>query len=190
MSVVRLVVASVALALVGNSLQAKELKSGPQPGDPVGAFTVEKCAGNPSDGIEDGERLCYRCKLGNRPVVAVFARGGAENLPKLIAELNGLVDKHESKKMASFVNLLGNDVGKLKNEAEALVKKSKADKVAVVVPSDHERGPENYSLNPDADLTVLVYNRGKVFANYALTADQLDDAAIGNIKESATKMLN
>ena len=56
------------------TVRAAELKSGLQPGDLVGAFDVEKCGGAVNDGKEVGANFCYRCMLGNKPVVMVFAR--------------------------------------------------------------------------------------------------------------------
>ena len=61
------------LALVSHATAA-EIKSGLQPGDLVGAFDVEKCGGAVNDGKEVGTNFCYRCMLGNKPVVMVFAR--------------------------------------------------------------------------------------------------------------------
>ena len=63
------VATAVGLAVVfalAVSVQAAELKSGPQKGEEVGAYEVVKLAGNPHDGVKVGEELCYRCKMGNR----------------------------------------------------------------------------------------------------------------------------
>lgn len=181
-----LLVAFVAVA----SVNAEELKSGPQVGEAVGAFTVEKCAGNDSDGVSAGDKLCYRCMLGKRPVVAIFARTPDSKLAQLVQEIDGVVAHNEDKKLASFVNLLGEDPEQLKSHAKKLVSESKASKVAVVVPVDHEQGPKNYKLNPDADVTVLVYNNGKVEANYALPAGKLNKAIIEKISASANELVN
>ena len=183
-------VALSAVMAFSGLVQAEDLKSGPQPGDSVGAFTVEKCAGNEQDGVDSGEKLCYRCKLGNRPVVAVFARTPDKSLTSLMTELDAIVSKNEDKKMASFVNLLGKDVETLKEKAGWLVKESKAKNVAVVVPMDHEDGPADFSLNAKADVTVLVYNKGKVIANYALPTGGLDKDVIEKIRKSAEEMVN
>jgi len=175
---------------ISSTMRSEELKSGPQVGDELGAFTVEKCAGNETDGVTTGEKLCYRCKLGNRPVVAIFARTPDENLTALMSEIDGVVAKHEDKKMASFVNLLGKDAETLKEKAGWLVKKSGAKLVAVVVPEEFQKGPADYNLNPKAEVTVLVYNRGKVVANYALASADLKKDIIAKIKASAEEMLN
>jgi hypothetical protein len=182
---------SLAAALVfSNSVVAEELKSGPQVGESVGAFTVEKCAGNENDGVKTGEKLCYRCKLGNRPVVAVFSRTADESVSALMTELDGFVAANEEKKAASFVNLLGADADALKEKAGWLVKKSGAKHVAVVVPEDSAKGPEGFKLNEKAEITVLVYNKGKVVANYALASADLKKDVIAKIKASAESMLN
>lgn len=169
--------------------RAEDMKSGPQPGDDVGAFTVEKCAGNEDDGVETGEKLCYRCKLGNRPVVAVFARSADKNLTSLMSELDSVVGRHEDKKLASFVNLIGKDSESLKEKAGWLVKESKAKRIAVVVPEETENGPADFQLNEKADVTVLVYNKGKVIANYALPTDGLKKDVIQKIIQSTEEMV-
>ncbi len=77
-----------ALAFAGSLVaQAAELKSGPQVGDMVGAFYVEKVAGAVNDNVSVGKQLCYRCMLGNKPVVMVFARKADKNLASLVKEL-------------------------------------------------------------------------------------------------------
>ena len=65
-----------------------EMTSGLQPGDLVGAFDVEKCGGAVNDGKEVGANFCYRCMLGNKPVVMVFARKADKSLVSLIKELD------------------------------------------------------------------------------------------------------
>ncbi|MCA9245584.1 MAG: hypothetical protein KDA42_00685 [Planctomycetales bacterium] len=181
-------VAVLALATSSTFALAGE-KSGLQPGDSVPAFVVEKCAGNANDGVEKGATLCYRCKLGGRPVVAVFTRSADENVANLMKEIDTVVEKYSDKQAASFVNLIGKDADALKQDASKLVEHSGAKNVAVVVPNDNENGPASYKLNPKVDVTVLVYNRSKVQANHSLSAKELNKAAIAQIISDAEKML-
>jgi hypothetical protein len=139
-----------------------ELKSGLQPGDRIGAFTVTKVAGAPEDGVEDGTDLCYRCMLGNRPVVTVFARQVDDNTIALVKELDKLVAKNQDKKMGSFVNLLGADKEALTKDAKKLAKEAEAKHVAVVVPKEHKNGPDHLKINKEADVTVLIYKGGVI----------------------------
>ena len=182
-------VAILSFAFLG-AKSSEELSSGPQPGEMVGAFHVEKCGGNEGDGVENGSSLCYRCKLGNRPVVAVFSRNAEEPLTELMGELELLIGQHEDAKMASYVNLLGESTESLKEKALWLIEKSQAKQIAVVIPKDNVDGPKEYKIHPKAETTVLVYNKGKVVANFALAAGELNKDSIAKIKESAESMLN
>src|SRR5690606_27275073 len=83
---------AIALAFAGTA-RAAELTSGLQPGDLVGAFNVEKCGGAVNDGREVGANFCYRCMLGNKPTVMIFARKADDKLASLAKEL----DKHVAK---------------------------------------------------------------------------------------------
>ena len=106
----RLIAGTAAIAVVfTTSYCTADLISGPQPEETVGAFTVTKAAGNPSDGVEDGKRLCYRCRMGSRPVVMIFARTADQPLAKLVSELEGEIKEHADAKLCSFVNMIGGD---------------------------------------------------------------------------------
>ena len=78
---------AVALVLGVAVTASAEVTSGPQVGDSVGAFTVTKVAGNADDGVEAGKSLCYRCKMGQRPVVMVFARTADPKLAQLLKKI-------------------------------------------------------------------------------------------------------
>ena len=162
-----------------------DLVSGPQPGDGVGAFTVTKAAGNPSDGVEDGKRLCYRCRMGSRPVVMIFARTADQSLAKLVTELEGEIKEHADAKLCGFVNMIGGDSDSLKNAATKFVNDNGIQNVAFVVPEDSQNGPDNLKIAPEADLTVVCYKSSKVVSSHALKKGELDDGKINTIVEAA-----
>jgi hypothetical protein len=173
------------------SARGAELKSGPQKGEELGAYDVVKVAGNPHDGVKVGEELCYRCKMGNRPMVMVFARKADKNLAQLVKELDKVVAKNEEKKMGAFVALLAaKNEDKAKAEAEKLIKDTEAHNIAVVVPKAQPNGPEEYKINPEADVTVLIYKQGTVEANHALTKDGLNEKVTKQIIADTAKILN
>lgn len=180
--------AAVAMAFVGVA-RAEELKSGLQAGEGIGAFTVEKCGGAADDGVKVGQKLCYRCKLGARPMVMVFSRHADEKLAKLVSELDKTVTDKADTKLAAFVNLIGDDAAELKTTAEKFEKSHKAGKVAIVVPEDQPNGPKDYKISKDADVTVIIAKDGKVSANHALKADKLDEKAIQAIVADAAKLV-
>jgi hypothetical protein len=187
-----LTVAIAILSVAGLASAAKvaKVESGLKQGETIGPFYVTKFAGNKNDGVEDGETLCYRCKLGAKPVVAVFARSVDKNLAKLIGEVDKVVAKNQDKKLASFVNLVGDDNEQLKKDAQKLVKKSHAKHVAVLAPAEGRKGWDKLKLNDKVDLTILIYKDGMIVANHAFAAGKLDKSAIASVIADTDKILN
>lgn len=181
--------ASFVVGLLVSTGQAAELQSGPQPGEYLGPFTVTKAAGAESDGVEVGQQLCYRCRMGNRPMVMVFAHQTDTALAGLVKQLDNVVAKNEEKKMGSFVSLLGDKPKQLAETAKQFVETHKIEHIAFVVPAEHTAGPKSYKLNSDADVTVLIYRQGKVMANYAIPAGGLTDEVVKKIVADTSKIL-
>lgn len=178
----------IAAATVVTGTASAEVTSGYQVGESVGAMTVTKVTGNPLDGVPDGKTLCYRCKMGSRPVVMVFARTADEKLGKLLKKLDEEIEEHASAKLTGFVNMLGTEPESLKKDAAEFVKLHGLERIAFVVPEDSANGPADYKLAPDADLTVVCFKGGKVTANHALAKGQLSDEKIDAIVEAACSM--
>ena len=185
---VTLGLAAIVLAGV-TALRAAELKSGLQPGDLVGAFDVEKCGGAVNDGKEVGANFCYRCMLGNKPVVMVFARKADNSLASLVKELDKQMTQNADQKLSSFVNLLGSNPAELKNVAKEFAAKNQIENVALVVPQENQNGPAEFNINPDAEVTVTIYRNGKVAASHAVGAGQLDPQTIKSIVADTSKIL-
>jgi hypothetical protein len=187
----KLAILGVAAALTVSVAVAEDLKSGPQPGDPVGAYTVEKCAGNPNDNVDVGKNLCYRCMLGSKPVVMVFTRKADDKLAALVKKLDAKLPQHEDQKLSAFVNLIGSkNADELKTAAKQFGEKNKSEHVAIVVPEDSENGPEDYNINPDAEVTVIIYKDGTVAANHAFGPGKLDASGIKSVIDDTAKILN
>lgn len=168
---------------------AAELKSGVQPGDNIGAFDVVKCAGSEDDGVSLGDKLCYRCKYGNRPMVMIFSRKSDESLAGLVKKLDGAVAKNSDEKLAAFVNLLGDNEEALEAHAKEFGKKVEAPRVPVVVPVEYENGPADYGINPKAEVTVIMAVKGQVVANHAYGPGQLSKKAVDAILADVPKLL-
>jgi len=170
---------------VASTVAFAELKSGPQVGEGVDAYTVTKIAGNAEDGITDGQHLCYRCKTGNKPVVMIFARSADEQLAKLLKKIEHEVEEHAEDKLMSFVNMIGGDAESLKKAAADFVAKHGIQKIAFVVPDDVQHGPPDLKIAPDADVTVVCYEKGEVKVNHAFAKGQLTDAMIDKVAEAS-----
>jgi len=48
----------------------------------------------------------------------------------------------------------------------------------VVVPNDSANGPSEYKINPEAEVTVLIYREGTVVANHSYAPGKLDAKAV------------
>ena len=60
--------------------------------------------------------------------------------------------------------------------------------IPLVVPVDHQQGPENYALDTKAELIVLVANEGKVVANLPLAS--VKDLDLRGVLETIRKVVN
>ena len=185
----RTVSMAMAMVVVLVATAAAEVTSGPQVGERVGAFTVTKVAGNADDGVADGKTLCYRCKMGQRPVVMVFARSGDEKLAKLVKKIEEEVEEHQAEKLAAFVNMIGTDPETLKKATADFVAKNGIKRVAFVVPKDAKDGPPDFKIAPDADVTVVCYKAGEVTANHAFAKGQLSDDKIAAVVAASCKLV-
>jgi hypothetical protein len=180
---------AVALVACGSLALAGDIKSGLEPGAPIGAFDVTKCSGAADDGVKVGAQLCYRCKYGTRPMVMVFTRGVNDQVVKLAKDLDKAVAANEEKQFKAFVNLLGSDREALEASAKDLGTKNELKNVPVVVPIEFENGPDNYGINPKADVTVLVAKGGKVVSNHAFDKGELNAGAIQKILAEVPKLV-
>jgi len=176
------------LALLASVAVAAELKSGLEPGKPIGPFDVVKCAG-PDDKVKVGDELCYRCKYGQRPMVMVFSRSSDAKVAALVKKLDGAVEANSAKQLAAFVSLLGADREALEAKAKQFSTSAKVANVPLVVPVEFENGPADYGINPDADVTIIVAKNSKVMANHAFAKGGLDDAGISAVLADVEKLV-
>jgi len=181
-------VAAVVFGLAATA--SAEVTSGPQVGETVGAFTVTKVTGNPDDGVADGKTLCYRCKMGQRPVVMVFARSADEKFAKFLKKLEEELEEHADDKLTAFVNMIGTDAESLKKDAAEFVAANGIKRVAFVVPEDAENGPPEFKIAPDAEITVVCYKAGEVKANHAFGKGGLSDEKIDAIVEASCNLVD
>lgn len=177
----------VALASAG-SVMAGEIKSGPQPGDSLGAFFVTKCAGAEDDGVEVGKNLCYRCRNGRRPQVVVFTRSTDPKVIELLQKLDKAVAENEDEKLRTFVNLLGDDKEQLSESAKKVAADSKTKNVPVVVPNEFENGPDDYGINAKAAVTVVLASDLGVKASHAV--EDAKDLNVDAILKDISKITN
>lgn len=164
--------------------QAAELESGLKPGESVGAYNVKDITGPNA-----GKSLCYRCKFGARPVVNVFAREVNDDLAKLVVQVDKLVEQNKEKNMAAFVTVLAEDADKIAPMLEAIAKKNNIKNVPLTI-FDGESGPSSYKIAKDADVTIMMWNKGEVTSSVAVAKGKLDATTIKTVVANTEKLLD
>jgi hypothetical protein len=130
---------------------------------------VVKCAGADDDGVSVGKELCYRCKYGSKPMVMVFSRKSDE-IAGLVKKLDKAVETNSEKQLKAFVNILGDDRSDAESTAKTFAKDNSVENVPIVVPVESKNGPDDYGINDEAVVTVIVARNGKVVASHGYTS--------------------
>lgn len=182
----RLLTLTVALMFVAASSlsSAADLKSGIEIGSKVGPYTVNDCTGPNA-----GKSLCYRCKYGGRPVVNIFAREIDGNVEDLIAQIDAKVGENKDQKMAAFVVHLTDDADKSSAKLKKVAGKKNI-KNTPLTNFEGEAGPSSYKISKDADVTVLMWVKGKLQVNHAFKKDDLSKDNIKKVVKDTSKILN
>jgi hypothetical protein len=173
-----LLLAGLSVAFAGD-----KAKSGLPVGEKVPAFNVRDITGP-----NKGKTLCYRCKYGASPTVAIFARDVDDNLTEVIAQIDKQVAKNENQKMAAFVVFLTDDADKLEPKLEELAKTAKITKTPLTV-MEGEVGPPDYKIAKDADITVMMWVEGEVKANHSFAKGELKKEHAEKIASETKKIL-
>ncbi len=163
---------------------AKETKSGLQVGDKAPAFIVNDCTG-PSA----GKSLCYRCKFGGRPVVNIFAREMSDEVVDLIKQIDQKVNDNKKSKMAAFVVHLTNNTSKSEATLKKVAQKNNISKKTPLTNYKGNSGPSSYKIAKEADVTVMMWAKGRVKVNYALKKGELSQETIKKIVNDTDKIL-
>jgi hypothetical protein len=174
--------AVIGLATISSGRAAEGVKSGLKPGDAPAAFTVQDCTGPAA-----GTSLCYRCRYGGAPVVAVFTRKLDDSVATLVKQVDEKVA--DNKKMKAFVVFLTDDPDKAEPKLKALAEKNHIKNVPLTI-FDGLIGPPDYKLSDKAEVTVLMWNKSEVKVNHALAQGKLDQKSIESIVSDTSKILN
>ena len=138
-------------------------------------------------GAERGQLTCYICEqhATNKPAAVVFARTLSEPLGKLLSKLEAAGVKDTGYKV--WMTQLAE-----KADLDALAKWAQKQglKTVPVGAFEDADGPPSYKLAKDADVTVLLFTKQKVVANFALRAGELDDKQIEKIAKTVPRLFD
>jgi len=136
-------------------------------------------------GPQRGQQTCYVCEQheANKPAAVVFARDTSDPVGKLIAKLDALALANKDSGCKVWMTLLAE-----KADLDALAKWAQKQglKGVPVGAFEDADGPPSYKLHKDADVTVILFTKQKVVANFAFRAGELDDKTIDRVLKAAT----
>ncbi len=175
--------AALFVVRAGLAEDATGIKSGPQLGENARPQPFLPLNIN---GPTPGEKQCLVCRNGNNPVAMIFARDPNPALIALIKNLDTVTVKNKDKSMGSFAVFCNDSEGleaKLKELAKA------ADLKEFTLAIDAPTGPAPYNIAKEADVTVVLYNKSTVIANYAFKKGEMKDGDVAKITADVSKIL-
>jgi hypothetical protein len=190
MSVFRSQVLLVALSglfsciLTSQSVADDPCVSGLAPGKRPGPYSFVISTG-PDRGRDP---QCYICKTADLPAVIVFARKPSDPLGKLVGQLDKALVEHKATDLRAWVTFLSNDQAKLDPELVRWSQKHGLKSIPVGT-FESESGPVQYQLAANADVTVLLFVKRKVVANFAFRAGELNDEASAEVMKALPKII-
>ena len=116
----------------------------------------------------------------------IFTREINDPLTSLVKKVDEANQK-EGKTMGSFVVLLSDDENAEKKLKE-LAEKEKLDKTVLTLFSNPD-GPEDYNINKDADVTVVMYVGKKVKVNRAYKKGEFKTDTVETVLKDLPKIL-
>ncbi|MCE9532171.1 MAG: hypothetical protein K8T89_13785 [Planctomycetes bacterium] len=171
----------IVLGFASVATAAEPVKSGPQVGDKVpGPFEPFNVTG-----MNAGEESCIFCKFGHDPSVMIFAKDISEPLTSLIKKLDEQNIKFKKKDLGTCVIFSP----KATDKRTAIATLAKKQELKEIILATMDDAPKGYAINPDADVTVLLYQGASVKVNHAFRKGELDEKKIATIVQDLEKIL-
>ena len=174
---------TVLVAMVVKGHAGAPCRSGLEPGKRPGPYAAVV-----STGPERGRSHCYICATEDRPAFIVFARNTSEPLGKLAQQLDKALSTHTKEELRGWVTFLNTDQTAFDPLVVAWGQKHALRTLPLAVFED-PLGPPSYRLSADADITILLFVRQKVVANFAFRSGELTDAASAEVIKALPRIL-
>jgi hypothetical protein len=138
-------------------------------------------------GPQRGQSYCYVCETGDKPGVIVFARSLGDPLGELVQQLDKLEAEHKSSGLRVWVTFLSNDQPTLDPQVVHWGQKHAIRSVPLGVFED-VKGPPSYRLAADADVTVLLFVKRRVVANFAFRSGELTQEQAARVLKAVPQL--
>ena len=116
----------------------------------------------------------------------IFAREASDPLTSLVKKIDAATERNKDKRMGSFIVFL-TDEESAKDKLKGLADKEGIKNTIFAI--DNVAGPPSYNIVKEADITVVLYNRRKVEANYTFKKGELNAQSIERILGDLPKIL-
>jgi len=152
------------------------LKEGQKPGPYIASIAI---------GPNRGQPMCYICETAERPAMIVFARQMTDPLGKLLNKVDEALKDQPADGMRAWMTILGEE-----HTLDAVGKWGKEHAVTNIPIGvfDDIDGPPTYRLAREAEVTIVLYVKQKVVANFAFRAGELNTESIAKVMEAVTKL--
>jgi hypothetical protein len=136
-------------------------------------------------GPERGKQTCYICEQTDKPAVVVFSRSLDDRLGTLLAAFDKEIPKRSKSGFKVWMTHLT-----AKAELEVLAKWSQTQGLKNIPVGAFEDidGPPSYTLHAEAEVTVLIFTKEKVVANFAYRKREWTDDAVKAIVAGLEKL--
>ncbi len=139
-------------------------------------------------GPKRGQSTCYICETADRPAVVVFARTLSDPLGRLVHGLDQALATHKSADLRAWVTFLSDDQPALDPKVVHWGQQHAIRSVPLGVFED-AGGPPSYCLAQDADVTVLLFVKRKVVANFAFRAGELTETKAADVLKALPRIV-
>ena len=119
----------------------------------------------------------------------VFARDVNGPLSSLLKQFDAAVAKNKDADMRSFAVFLTDDSEATEAKLKRVAEKEKISENVPLTIVEDVSGPPAFKISQEAEVTVLLYTKGKVVSNFAFKAGELKDKDVKAIVAQIPKIL-
>ena len=163
----------IVAVLAGSAFSAEPVVSGVQVGQKPGPYSFLVATGP-----DRGKPTCYICEQGDKPTAVVFVRSLSPASGKLMAAFDAEMAARSEAGFKAWLTLATEtaDLDTLAKWAGGQGLKS-----VVVGAFEDTDGPPAYKIARDADITVMLFVKKKVVANFAFREGELTEKSLKEI---------
>lgn len=141
-----------------------------------------------STGPQRGQSFCYICETADRPAVVVFARSLSDSLGTLVQGLDRALENHKAAHLRVWVTFLSEDEPALNAQVVRWGQRHAIRQVPLGVFEDAD-GPPSYRLSREADVTVLLFVKQRVMANFAFRSGELTLDKVPDVLKAVPRLV-